>query len=93
MLFELAGSAALLKAGGSTETTTGSEAEVDAELWLVRACFKGGSDKSELRERCGESMSTWIVPRRSMSCSRDPVLGSHEEAEDFIGQGRVFHSY
>ena len=25
--------------------------------------------------QCGESMSTWIVPRRTKSSSRDPVMG------------------
>ena len=41
MLFELAGSAASLLVGGSSETTTGLAAEVDVQLWLVRACFDG----------------------------------------------------
>ena len=41
MLFELAGPAASLLVGGSSETTTGVAAEVDVELWLLRACFDG----------------------------------------------------
>ena len=77
MLFELEGSTMSLTVAESSETTTGSVAEVDAdwELWLVCAYFEGGSEASELRVWCGESMYPQI------------------HAEDFIGQGRVFHVY
>ena len=75
MLFELQGSTMSLTVAESSETTTGSVAEVDAdwELWLVCAYFEGGSEASELRVWYGESMYPRI------------------QAEDFIGQGSVFH--
>ena len=41
MLFELAGPNASLLVGRLLETTTGLAAEVDVELWQVRACFDG----------------------------------------------------
>lgn len=58
MLFELEGSTISLTVAESSETTTGSVAEVDAdwELWLVCAYFEGGSEASELLVWCGESM-------------------------------------
>ena len=48
----------LMTVAESSETTTGSVAEVDADrkLWLVRAYFEGGSEASELRVWCGKSM-------------------------------------
>ena len=75
MLFELEGSTMSLTVAESSETTTGSVAEVDAdwELWLVCAYFEGGSEASQLQVWCGDSMYPRI------------------QAEDFIGQGRVFH--
>lgn len=65
----------LMTVAESSETTTGSVAEVDADrkLWLVCAYFEGGSEASELRVWCGKSMYPQIQP------------------EDFIGQGRVLH--